>query len=260
MKTTTKESFKRYNRNALLADADMMSVVQYLGIEIGARSSAKRIQILCPSPSHSDSRKGNCIADSKGVKCFACGFKGTVLDLIMLTLNCTLSKAMEILAGINGAGDGYVDHNKVNVLSQAECDVIGLNNEPVRVEKGITSNGKLPDTEVIPSTLEEEITYYIKYGTIDANPLRTLKEDKEWQYKHLIQRFAEKAIKNEMHWFNNDYGIERFWLVTAKVKINKIKAIMDKHGIRCSKATSELINTINNKIMEGKHGAEKDAV
>jgi hypothetical protein len=83
-----------------------------------------------------------------------------------------------------------------------------------------------------------------------------LRQSSEWQYKNLVQRFAETAIKDNAEWFDDYRNISIFEALNKRIE--RIKRMMDAHGIMCSKKTAEIIVDVNRKAMMAK--VNKDMV
>lgn len=252
---------QRYDIGKLVEETDIFDVLNYLGLRykmLAPGKYGKRASMLCHR--HNDKRSGNFIIDSAGYKCFACGAHGDSLDLIMETLNCKRPDGIKVLLSIAGKSDSYEEDYTPMVLSQKECALIGLNNEKVITPSKYTTelpghdsedNRELTETDI--ATVESDNVCYIVYKVADKSPLLTLKQSSEWQYKQLIQRYAEQAIRDNAEWLSGDWdtGIHN----AAMKRINAIKAMMGRHRITCSKATESLIKDSKQIVTGLKKGA-----
>jgi hypothetical protein len=252
-----KKNVQRYDIGKLVDEVDIIDVLNYLGIRYKVITSGKfgkRASLLCHK--HNEKR-ASMIADADGYKCFACSAKGDSLDLIMETLNCKLADGVKILLSIAGKSDSYEEDYTPMVLSQKECALIGLNNEKVLTPSKYTTelpghdsddDRQLTETDI--ATVESDNVCYIVYKVADKNPMLTLKQSTEWQYKSLVQRYAEQAIKDNAEWLDGDWDIGIY--SAALKRIGAIKALMGRHKISCSKATEKLAQDARQKAKEAK--------
>ena len=91
----------------LKAEADIGSVVNYLGIKVTQKGSANFI--LCPLPEHQDKHATNCYY-KKGdnyLYCSTCGKPIQAIDLIMYHNGVDFKEAADILWEIEGRPDWY---------------------------------------------------------------------------------------------------------------------------------------------------------
>lgn len=120
-----KNDFRR-----LKDEADIESVVDYLGLETTRRGSA--FFILCPIPVHEDHKATNCYfkAGWNNVYCKACGKATNAIDLIMYTLGCSYGEAADILWEIEGKPEWYYQKEKKQKkyfsLKKEEAELIGI--------------------------------------------------------------------------------------------------------------------------------------
>ncbi|MCC2254599.1 CHC2 zinc finger domain-containing protein [Ruminococcus sp. CLA-AA-H200] len=127
----------------LKEEADISTVVDYLGIEVHKKGSA--YFILCPSPQHDDTRPTNCYFKEgwNNVYCRACGKSTNAVDLIMYTKGCSYGEAADILWELEGKPSWYYVRRrrrkkKEFSLSKQEAQLIGVH---------------LPGTVLCPSNL-----------------------------------------------------------------------------------------------------------
>ena len=258
MKTTeNKEGYNTYDLKLLNDEADIFSVLSYLSIDYKMHASKKRASILCPSPEHNDRSHGNCIVDDKGWHCFRCGKHGDSLDLIMKTLGCEYPEGIKILLSIVGVETRYKKEHAPLVLSKKECSMIGLENGSVSVHVRYLNydppreKGKdLTYVETDIDTIESNETCYIVSMVADSNPLLSLKQSSEWEYKTLVQRYSEQAIRDNAEWLTDDENAAIYDSVLRR--IYAIKAMMGRHGIRCSKATNDIVADAAAKVKKAK--------
>jgi hypothetical protein len=250
-----KKKRQKYDITKLVEEIDIFDVLDYLGSRykmLTPGKYGKRATMLCHK--HNDKRTGNFIVDSAGYKCFACGAHGDSLDLIMETLDCKRSEGIKILLSIAGKPEYYEDNLTPVILSQRECDLIRLKNGKTLIPSKYTAELPQADskegdrelTETDVATVESDNVCYIVHKVADKNPLLTLKQSSEWQYKLLVQRFAEQAIRDNAGWLDGDWDVGIY--NAAITRINAIKVLMTRHKIRCSKATEKIVQKSREKL------------
>lgn len=183
-----------YDIERLKDDLTMSDVCAYYGVNIDKRGRTAYI----PCPSHYEKKHDNCVISKsgKGFCCFSCGEKGDVIDYIKIMSNATFLQAVEIGASILGDTDGYhLTETKplVPVISQDECDFLGIVVKPVYALKEITDDaGTLleNDEEMRPC---DNYQYAVMKQKV-RNPLRTLKENNREAYNELIMNKAQEKI------------------------------------------------------------------
>jgi hypothetical protein len=252
--------YQRYDIGSLVEEVDFLDVLNYLGLRykmLPPGKYGKRVSMLCHK--HNDKRSGNFIMDAKGYKCFACGANGDNLDLIMEILGYKRTAGIKVLLSIAGKTESSFEDNVTpRILSQRECDLIGIKNEKVLTPKKYISEDELTTEEwglieTDMATVESDNVCYIIYEVADKNPLLTLKESSEWQYKQLIQRYAEQAIRDAAEWVDGDWDTGIY--SAALKRISSIQTLMNRHRIACSKTTEKLVQESRQKVRELKKGA-----
>lgn len=91
----------------LKEEADIETVVEYLGLETHRKGSA--FFITCPLPGHRDEHPTNCYFKSgwNNVYCNVCGESINAIDLIMLTKDVSYGEAVDELWRLEGCPDWY---------------------------------------------------------------------------------------------------------------------------------------------------------
>lgn len=127
---------EKNNIGRLKDEADIQSVVSYLGLEVTRRGSA--FFILCPLPQHEDHNPTNCFFKSgdHALYCNTCCQSINAIDLIIYSTGCSYGEACDILWEIEGKPDWYYAKKKrkkkgqidVPVISQEELKMIGVIN------------------------------------------------------------------------------------------------------------------------------------
>jgi hypothetical protein len=180
------------DKRRLIEDADAFLVAEALGIEM--RRKGNKISILCPS--HDDRHFGNCVLDERGYKCFACGDRGDVIDLVMKTLNAGFVDACEVVAETCGGAEHYMSgktpSKRDGAITKKEAALIGLDPGPVRVARYVTDD---PDeAEAFAeqgSAYREDDGIYVVYAADRGNPFTELFEEDEDLYRSVI---ADKCV------------------------------------------------------------------
>ncbi len=98
---------KKNNINRLKDEANIQSVLDYFGISY--KRSGSSYFLLCPNPTHSDTKANNCYFKEgwKNVLCQSCGASIKAIDLIMVYAHCDYGTACDILWEIQGRPDWY---------------------------------------------------------------------------------------------------------------------------------------------------------
>lgn len=177
-----------YNR--LKEEADIERVVEYLGIPVTVRGSAKFV--LCPLPDHHDTHASNCYFKSgwNNLYCQACGRAIQAIDLIMYTQNCSYGEAADTLWEIEGRPGWYYTEQKQGRqrfdLSAKEAELLHLHIPgripvPVAFQKDVLEKAEASKTEA-------DVWYKTAFQRWD-----TFLSEKD--LKKLVKRAAAKRIR-----------------------------------------------------------------
>lgn len=171
---------------------DSKSVAEGLGLQV--KRIGKHYSILCPS--HEDAHFGNCLLNSRGYACLACGAHGDIFQMAQEVLKCNFQDAGKAVAKIAGIDDAKDTNGKyVRCLSKEEQDLIGLHNNAV---KGVYRIGKDIDPvddnhTVIMDNFESGVM--VELQTIDNNPLMSLRKTDKRAYNEVIVSLCQTAIE-----------------------------------------------------------------
>lgn len=154
---------KKNDINRLKDEADIETVIDYLGIEKTVRGSATFI--LCPLPSHADTHATNCYFKSSWnhVFCQTCGTTVNAIDLILYTKNLSYGEAADLLWELEGRPSWYYakrtkkDFKPEFQLSNEESTIIGLKKSGI----ALCPTG-------VSSYKEELHTNYEHYPSVEA--------------------------------------------------------------------------------------------
>lgn len=188
---------------------DVEFVAMSLGIPM--KRVGSKIQIICPS--HNDKHFGSCYLTNTGYRCYSCGAKGDVIELVMAANKCGFKEACLYLADLQGVTLNM--HNPSNaayrqILDADSLELIGL--APLRGSvvyeiTGILSEDEYADSEIeadrvrwIPYTQEQlkEAAigngYYIVERAVIKNPLIQLWQQDVSTYNELVH---DKAVETK---------------------------------------------------------------
>lgn len=197
---------QRFDTDRLLADADMRTVAQEIGIKLNHTSStSKNAGILCPNPQHPDAHFGNCIIRPDNTyTCYSCGDGGNVFHMTMQFLGVSYRESLGIVADICGGRKYYLtdwDESCMafqRVLNREECSLIGIHNSAVYAIVNI-QEGYVVEEPGLRARLvdwnEDDEPIYVLEKCIEPNPLLTLmREDYPW-YRELILQKASESLE-----------------------------------------------------------------
>ena len=99
------------NFSRLKDEADIGEVVDYLGLHVTPKGSARFI--LCPNPAHDDTHPDNCYfkAGWNNVYCTVCHKAIQAIDLISYVAGASYGTAADTLWEIEGRPDWYYDRS-----------------------------------------------------------------------------------------------------------------------------------------------------
>lgn len=187
---------------------DIELVAISLGIPM--KRIGSKIQIICPS--HNDKHFGSCYLTSNGYRCYSCGAKGDVIELVMAANKCGFKEACQYLADLQGVTlnfKGEANAAYKQILDADSLELIGL--APLRgaiVYETISiiseaeydeSDTKTDRIRWIPYTDEQlKITsgssgYYVAEKAVIKSPLLQLWQQDIVSYNALIHDKALEA-------------------------------------------------------------------
>lgn len=185
-----KNDFRR-----LKDEADIESVVNYLGLETTRRGSA--FFILCPIPTHEDHKATNCYFKPgwNNVYCKACGKSTNAIDLIMYTRGCSYGEAADILWEVEGKPDWYYKKAQKQKnffsLKKEEADLIGVH-YPGR----LLAPYRLDETkETLPRQNSYESTYIEGYLACTVNHFTWNDFMSKAQYEAMVYNKTVETIR-----------------------------------------------------------------
>lgn len=184
--------------------ADAETIAECLGLDIQRKGN--KISILCPS--HDDQHHGSCFLTRKGFRCYACGARGDIIDLVQLANHSSFQEACEFICDIYGSACDFCTETLIprkKLLDDFSLKLIGLERdsdyERVYITKAIIDDPIDPDLVLEPgerlkwepSGSDKVPDRYILERLVSTNPLRDLLEHDETAYHELIARKAKEA-------------------------------------------------------------------
>ena len=127
------KEFKKLNLKELSRDTSSVDVARALGLKIYPKG--RRNFICCPGHEmrlgKKDLNPTNAILTDYGYYCFACGVSVSTANMIVEVTGCSLHKAFEFMADLNGGTELYKEDNLGSyvpqiTLSEAEMEALGL--------------------------------------------------------------------------------------------------------------------------------------
>lgn len=183
----TKNNFTR-----LKEEADIESIVEYLGIPVTPRGTAKFI--LCPNPEHQDTRASNCYFKSgwNNVYCKACNRAMQAIDLIMYVQHCSYGEAADTLWEIEGSSDWYYadqqkEEKKKFDISAEDAKILHLH-LPGRMSVPVAYQPEKAPKGYEASKKEENVWYKASFH-------RWEEFLSESNFKQIVRKAAARRIK-----------------------------------------------------------------
>lgn len=191
----------RLDVQALKEAADVQVVAEELGLPMQQRG--KNISILCPK--HDDKHFGNCYLTKHGYKCYACGARGDVIELIQDTMNLDFMGACHMLADICGGEELFyktgesssVETREAGFLTRAQQAMLGIRNTPIWVEREmIEEEDEAEDSDHLQDVLDAQgcCVGFTLMNLVDRDPLHTLYVEDIETYHELVEKFCAEAI------------------------------------------------------------------
>lgn len=242
-------------RERLLAVADPRTVAEYIGMPM--KRQGKNISILCPHPGHMDRHMGNCFLTDYGYRCYSCGAKENLADMIRQYKNVDYQEALGIIADAYGGRERYQSIKGKSakgpwVLSKEECKVLGIYNTPVYgvVRIGDSTADFRANERVVFSHWEEDGAVYATERRLIVDPLQKLMDEDYTLYKEMVLQHAEDALAR-LREVSQELAKEPnawFWLQEDMEQIQKIEEILYKHFLIKPENQNEHPAEANNQI------------
>ena len=180
----------------LKAEADIEQVVQFLGIPVTVRGSAKFI--LCPLPDHNDRHPTNCYFKSgwNNVYCMACGKSIQAIDLIIYAQGCSYGEAADLLWEIEGCPDWYYSDRKGKKtfhITVKEAQILGIHLP--RMMKLLVCSSPEKQLNYECSSYESDLWY--KNTSIKWETFLSEDEMKAMVKRSAIRKIAELDLKRK---------------------------------------------------------------
>ena len=237
------ETFRKWAEE--VSDIDIASVCDDLGIEV------RKGSILCPDPGHNDTHYGSCKLYHNRYTCFACGAKGSVINLVEHTLNCSWREAADYIAGKHGLPSykEAVKHDKSNnkpkvvpltkTFTNEQLHFLGLKTNPSKVYTvtGMQEFKPKDGKGLIPGIgLDNE--YCI--GTSTSMSLQNLWEEDPEAVNEIVKGKAKEAIVKYLNIYNSDeYAQYPEIKAAARYALSKLEPVFDRFGITNYKVKSK---------------------
>lgn len=196
-----------YDIKRLAEDADVETVVEYLGLD--TRRMGSKISILCPC--HNDRHFGSCYLTKKGFYCFSCHAKGSVFDLVKNVEHISFHDSIKVVAELCGGEGRYVLK-----------DVKSNEDKPhYFLDKDVMSLADLTDERVVetPANMyyrhelddcygfdwypgekdDDESGYYVKREVIMKRPLQKLADEEPDVFHWLLVNKAWERRNTYLH-------------------------------------------------------------
>ena len=189
-----------YDVEALLDEADSLSVANYLGMEVVKKGS----NYCIPCPGHEerlgkpDRKIGNCILTPKGYHCFACCERVGLINMVMEYTGCQYKEALTIIGDACGGAELFVKNGQIRKkqpLSQNDLTLIGL--KPYcgkTIYETINSCKYITEVPKNMQYTETEKGELLVTGRKEGFSLEMLFELDEKSYNSLILRKSQEAI------------------------------------------------------------------
>ena len=183
---------------------------------IGLPTKKKGKHLYCECPSHrkvlgrDDNNISNCILTDYGYKCFACGTKGDIFQMVMDYCDVPFSRAAQIVYGITGKAPRNSDDSvaKTQPFDSNDLELIGItsiaNPEGDAGREIIGVSKCRPESNVFFRRGNE----YVLYSSVKRITLTQLFVEEEKLYYELIQKNAEVALEKYKNLYScfNDRG------------------------------------------------------
>lgn len=221
-----------------VSTVDITSVCDDLGIEV------RKSSILCPDPGHNDTHYGSCKLYHNRYTCFACGAKGSVINLAEYTLGCSWREAADYIAAKHGL-PSYSEAvkneknddkpRKFNPLTKTftseQLHLLGLKTNTSRVYT-ITGmqNFKPKDGKGFIHDLGLDNEYLI--GTSTSMSLQALWEEDPETVNEIVKGKAKEAVVKYLNICNsNEYAEYPEIKAAARYALSKLEPVFDRFGI-----------------------------
>lgn len=199
-----------YNKEAIAALADPEAIAYYIGMQ--PEKQGAYTYIRCPMHEQTlgktDSKIGNCIITRRGkggFKCFSCGAKGDVFDMVAAFTGCSYPDALKIVGDACGGAESFIEkkkgpyQKKTHILSSADLALIGLSqiHRPDKSDEGrlLYNVSEKKEEETAKAGCVKRGNEFLLYQKAERTSLQSLQLHNPEAYYALIQRKAEEAAE-----------------------------------------------------------------
>lgn len=233
-----------FDVDRLIEAADSVEIAETIGLPI--KRAGKNIYCECPSHrkvlGKDDTHISNCVLTPHGYHCFACGAKGTVIQMVMDYCNMSFPQALEYVAKITG-GNFRIQKNETDTpikrhpLNAEDLELIGItsiaNPEGDAGKEIIGVSDFRPKDNVFFRRGNE----YIIYSSVKRITLNQLFNENEDLYYKLIEENAKAALVKYKKLYScfSDRGGEMF---------QSVFEILSTEGELDSSLTAEVKNIL----------------
>jgi len=227
------------NKRAIKQDADAILVAESLGLTLHRRGN--RIMVLCPA--HADKKIGSCFLDHRGLRCYSCGAKLDVFDMVATINDCSFPEAVQYVAEICGGEEYYQTEEKetLGFISYEARQTINLPAIPVYASKEATYDYEYAmslrseGAEIDEFEEDDGNILFVVKTCIDRDPLFSLFREDPDIYRQIIDTHCQSRI----------WGFEEVFRTRNSSTLPKM--LCDIVGESC---VSRAIKTACNEILE----------
>lgn len=203
-----------YDIKRLAEDADVETVVDYLGLD--TRRMGSKISILCPC--HDDRHFGSCYLTKKGFYCFACHAKGSVFDLVKNVEHISFHDAIKVVAELCGGEDRYIlkdtkskDDKPHYFFEKDVMELVDLTDvRVIETPENMFYRHELDDIygfDWYPGEKgNDDCGYYVKKEAIMKRPLQNLADEEPDVFHWLLVNKAWEKRNAYIHLRELSYG------------------------------------------------------
>ncbi len=205
---------KKWDFDALKDCADPIDVAGYVGIEM--KRMGKNISILCPI--HNDKHFGNCFLTSEGFRCYSCGEKGDIYDMVSRYCNISSFEAFKLISKYYGGMKRFclssedkrkyaeVEKKCSIIPNQETLEFLGLGKKSKYARNGVYVVKEMigefdeykPEkneyVKTFPSDNEKQ-GYKLVFSCVQRNPLQELAISDPEAFEDLIRRKAQETYE-----------------------------------------------------------------
>lgn len=195
-----------FDKEAVRAASDTLVVAEEIGLDI--QFSGNQALILCPC--HNDRHFGSCFLTKDGFRCYSCGHKGDVFDLVEQVKHVSFSEAVRIVANICGGEELFLaDEDSLQstmidsgYISKKERQLIGLSDSPVFVSVGFVQDKDDVDEGVHLESSYGKNDELLGYEVIErklTSPLYDLFLNNRPAFRQLVDVYCIEAAQKAKH-------------------------------------------------------------